>query len=74
MREPFQALFPIVTSHGAPCKGRCAREALPHAFDIGVFEYGKSNSTTIKHIYNESENLNDSCDVTFDSNNWWNLP
>ena len=55
-------------------KGRCAREALPHIFDIGVFKYGKSNHTTIKNIYNESENLNGSCDVAFDSNNWWNLP
>ena len=41
---------------------------------MGVFKYGKSKSTTIKHIYNESENLNESCDVVFDSNNWWNLP
>ena len=55
-------------------KGRCAREALPHAFNIGVFKYGKSNPTTIKHIYNESENLNGSYDDAFDSNNWWNLP
>ena len=38
----------IVTSRGAPCrltipvvKGRCAREALPHAFNIGVFKHGK---------------------------------
>ena len=55
-------------------KGRCARDALPHAFDIGVFKYSKSNPSTIKHINNESENLNESCDVAFDSNNWWNLP
>ena len=76
---------PIVTSRGAPndgncrltipvVKGRCAREALPHALNIGVFEYGKSNPTSIKHIYDESENLNGSCDAAFDSNNWWNLP
>ena len=26
------------------------------------------------HIYNDSENLNQSCDFAFDSNNWWNLP
>ena len=38
-------------------KGCCAREALPHTFDIGVSKYGKSNPTIIKHIYNESENL-----------------
>ena len=49
-------------------------EALPHAFIIGVFKYGKSYSTTIKHIYIESENLNESYNVAFDSNNWWNLP
>ena len=76
---------PIVTSRGplndGNCrlttpvvKGRCAREALPHACNIGVFKYGKSNPTTMKHIYNESENLNESYDIAFDSNNWWNLP
>ena len=27
---------------------------LPHAFDIDVFKINKSNSATIKHIYNES--------------------
>ena len=54
-------------------KGRCAREALPHAFNIGVFKYDKRNPTTIKHIYNESENFNGSCDVAFDSNNWWSI-
>ena len=55
-------------------KGRSAREALPHTFNIGVIKYDKSNPTTIKHINNESGNLNESCDVAFDSNNWWNLP
>ena len=34
-------------------QGRCASEALPHAFDIGMFKYGKSNPTTIKHIYSK---------------------
>ena len=52
----------------------CQGKGLPHAFDIGVFKYGKSNHAPIKHIYNESENLNGSCDVAFDSNCWWNLP
>ena len=28
----------------------------------------------MKHIYNESENKTDSCDVGFDSKNWWNIP
>ena len=60
-REPFHALLPllrhVVPLNDGNChltipvvKGRCAREALPH-------------HTTIKHIYNESENLNGSCDV-----------
>ena len=31
-------------------KGRSAREALPHAFNFGVFKCAKSNPTTIKHI------------------------
>ena len=84
-REPFHALLPllrdVVPLNDGNChltipvvKGGCACEALHHAFNIGVFEYGKSNSTTIKHIYNKSENLNESCDVAFDRNNWWNLP
>ena len=38
-------------------KGRCARDALPHTFDIGVFKTIKNNSTMIKHIYNQSENI-----------------
>ena len=83
-REPFHMLLPLLRhvvplNNGnchltIPVKGRCAREALPHAFDIGVFKYSKSNPTTIKHIYNEFENLNESSDVAFHSNNWWNLP
>ena len=84
-REPFHALLPLLR-HMEPlndgncrltipvAKGRCAHEALSHAFNIGVFKYGKTNPTTIKYIYNESDNLNNSCDVAFDSNNWWNLP
>ena len=60
-REPFNALLPLLR-HVVPLddgncrltipvvKGRCAREALPHAFNIGVFKYGKRNPTTIKHI------------------------
>ena len=84
-REPFHALPPllrhVVPLNDGNCrltipvvKGRCARDALPHAFDIGVFKYSKSNLSTIKHINNESENLNESCDVAFDSNDWCNLP
>ena len=38
-------------------KKRSARDTLQQTFDIGMFKCGKNNSTTIKHIYNESENL-----------------
>ena len=49
-------------------KGRCARDALPHTFDIGVFKCGKIDFTTIKHINHKSGNLIDSCNGIFDSN------
>ena len=52
--------------------GRCARDALPHTFNIGMFKC--DNFTTIKYIYNEFDILIDSCDVAFDISNWWNLP
>ena len=68
-QEPFQVLLPllrhVVHLNDGNChltipvvKGRCAGEALPHAFNIGGFKYGKSNPTKIRHIYNESEDLN----------------
>ena len=75
-REPFHALFPLLR-HVVPhidgdcgltirvVKGHSAREALLHAFTIGLFKYGKSNSTTMKHIDNESEDVNESCAVAF---------
>ena len=84
-REPLHVLLPLLP-HVVPLndgnyrltipvvKGRCAREALPHAFNIGVVKYGESKPTIIKYIDNESENFNESCDVAFDSNNWWYLP
>ena len=74
-REPFHALLPLLR-YVVPLnvKGRCARETLTHAVNIGMFRYGKSNPTTIKHIYNEFENLNESCDFALDSNDWWSLP
>ena len=49
-REPFHVLLPLLR-HVAPLndgncrltmpvgKGRCARDALPHAFHIGVFKF-----------------------------------
>ena len=84
-REPFYPLLPLLR-HVVPLsdgncrltipvvKGRWYRDALPHAFNIGVFKYGKNNRTTIQHIYNKFEILNESCDVGLDSNNWWKLP
>ena len=79
-REPFHALLPlfrhVVPLNDGDCrltipvvKRHCAREVLAQAFDIGVFRYGKSNPATIKHINNESENLNESCVVAFDIDN-----
>ena len=61
-REPFHALLPllhhVVPLNGGNCrltipvvKGRCAREALSHAFNIGVLKYGQSNPITMKHIF-----------------------
>ena len=84
-QEPFHVLLPLLC-HMVPfndgncsltipvVKGRCAHEVLPYAFNIRVFKYGKNNSPTIKHIYNESESLNERCGVAFDSSNWRNLP
>ena len=48
-------------------KGRCTRDALLHTFDIGVFKSAK-NSTTIKHIHNQSANMIEGFDVAFDTN------
>ena len=55
-------------------KGCCGRETLPQTFDIGVFKSGKTNSSAIKPIDNESTNLIDSCDIAFDTIDWWNFP
>ena len=38
-------------------KGRCARDALPHAFHIGVFKVVRSISAAIKHIYKNLQTL-----------------
>ena len=51
-------------------KGHFAHDPLLHIFN----KSGKKNPTTIKHIYNESMNLIDSCDVAFNTNDWWNFP
>ena len=59
-REPFHAPIPLlryVVPLNGNCrltkpvvKGPCAREALPHPFNIGVFRYGKNKSATIKQF------------------------
>ena len=70
-REPFQALLPLLR-HLVPLndgnshltipvvKGRCACEALPHAFDIDVFKYGE---TTIPQRNLFTTNLGNSMEV-----------
>ena len=54
-------------------KGRCARDALPHAFHIGVFKFVFTISTAIKHIYKESANIIEGCNVACDTNDCWNF-
>ena len=53
--------------------GRCARDAPLHTFNIGALWFVETNSTTIKHIYNESANIIEGCNVPFDTKNCWNL-
>ena len=48
-------------------KGRCDRDALPHTFIIGGFQSVENNSTAIKHIYNESGNIIEGCNVAYDA-------
>ena len=75
---------PIITSlvplHDGNCrlkipvvKGRCACDALPHAVHIGVFKFVKTISTAIKHIYQESANIIEGCNVALDTNDCWNF-
>ena len=83
-REPFHALLPLLR-HVAPLndgncrltmpvgKGRCARDALPHAFHIGVFKFVFTISTAIKHIYKESAHIIEGCNVACDTNDCWNF-
>ena len=47
-------------------KGSCIRDALPHAFHIGVFKFDKTISTAIKHIFKECANIV-GCIVGFDT-------
>ena len=54
-------------------KESCARDVLLHSFHIGVFKCVKKISTTIKHIYKESVNIIEGCNVAFDTNDCWNF-
>ena len=83
-REPFRVLLPllrhVVPLNDGNCrltipvgKGRCARDALPHAFHIGEFKFIFTISTAIKHIYKESANTIEGCNVACDTNDCWNF-
>ena len=54
-------------------KGRCARDALPHGYHTGVFKFVSTISTAIKHIYKESANIIEGCNVACDTNDCWNF-
>ena len=58
---------------GIVVKRRCARDAVPPTFNIGVFNSGKNNFTTIKEINNESVNLIDNFNLEVDTSDWWNF-
>ena len=55
-------------------KGRCARDAIPHTFNIGEFKSVKNDSTAIKHIYNEPANIIEGFNVAFYASDCWNFP
>ena len=54
-------------------KNRCNRDVLPHTFNIGVFKSIKKDPDTLQHIYNESANIIEGCNVAFDTNACWNF-
>ena len=54
-------------------KGRCARDALPHTFNIGVFKSIKKNSTTTKLIYDKSANIVEGYNIAFDTHDCGNF-
>ena len=81
---PFRMLLPllrhVVHLNDVNCrltipvvKGRCAHDALHHTLHIGVFKFVETISTTIKHIYKESANIIEGCNVAFDTNDCWNF-
>ena len=83
-REPFHTLLPllrhVVPLNDGNCrltmpvgKGRCARDALPHAFHIGVFKFVFYDFYRIKHIYKESAYIIEGCGVVCDTNDCWNF-
>ena len=51
----------------------CARDPLHHNVTTGVFHYGKSNSTAIKHVYTEFADSIDCNGTGFDINGWSNF-
>ena len=42
--------------------------------NIDGFKSVKVNSTTIKHVYNESAKITEGCNVAFHTNDYWNIP
>ena len=54
-------------------KVRCARDALLHTFNIGVFKSIKKNSTTTKLIYNKSANIVEGYYIAFDTHDCGNF-
>ena len=54
-------------------KGCFANGVLLHNL-IDNFKSNTKISTTIKHIYNESANIFEGCNVAFDTNDCWNVP
>ena len=72
-REPLPLFRHVVHLNNGKCrltmstvKGRCARDVLPRTFNIAVFKSVKTNPATITHIYNESANTIEGCDVAYD--------
>ena len=45
-----------------------------NTFNIGVFISVENDSAKIKYIYNESGNIIEGSNVTFDASDCWNFP
>ena len=63
----------IVASDSLSSKGCERHDQQPNSTEILVFKCSISNSTTIKHFYNESAKLMESYVVHFDIKGPWNL-